>query len=46
MFKKEKKKIVHIPVNIVRLLLRSQDLTESFSEVPANVEDIFPQRIN
>ena len=34
---------IYLYINIVRFLLRSQDLTESFSEVPADVADIFPQ---
>ena len=34
---------IYLFVNIVRFLLRSQDLTESFSEVPADVGNIFPQ---
>ena len=34
---------IYLYLNRVRFLLRSQDLTESFSEVPADVGDIFPQ---
>ena len=34
---------IYLYINIVRLLLGSQDLTESLSEVPADIGDIFPQ---
>ena len=34
---------IYLYLNRVRFLLRSQDVTESFSEVPADVGDIYPQ---